>query len=68
MRVLIKSQGQLCYVGKLDAPSRVMETRQVTRAIHLVYVYPEIKSYEFSNGKALQNNSSLLIFTHTINA
>ena len=29
-------------------------------------VYPEIKSYEFSNGKALQNNSSLLIFTHTI--
>ena len=48
----------------------ISATRQVTCAAQKytprLIVYPEIKSYEFSNGKALQNNSSLLIFTHTI--
>ena len=56
--------GTNCMQGKLSI------TRQVTRATQYytprLIVYPEIKSYEFSNGKALQNNSSLLIFTHTI--
>ena len=40
---------------------KIKTTRQVTRAIQQytprLIVYSEIKPYEFSNGKALQNNS-----------
>ena len=40
--------------GKNTVKACLLNTRQVTRATHHIYAYPEIKEYAFSNGRALK--------------
>ena len=58
----------MTITAQLNIDSMSYSTKLDSLPVPRTAAYPELKSYDFSIGKALKNNSALLVVTHTTNS